>query len=102
MYFGGKGTEPDYAAAARYFQQAAGLGDGYSMKFLAVMTERGLLGKPDPGKAAELRLKAAEVDPNSIDPMVGPKVPKHVTPTTSVRYTIIRRYRFLGCTSVWC
>lgn len=67
------------------------------------MTERGLLGKLDPGKAAELRLKAAEVDPNSIDPIVGvPKVTTGVAPTIHVRYTVIRRYRFLGCTWAWC
>jgi len=70
MYFNGKGAPRDYDAAAQYFQQAADLGDGYSLKFLAIMYERGLLGKPDPAKASELRLKAAEVDPNSQDPVV--------------------------------
>ena len=65
LYFNGKGAPRDYQMAAGYFQQAADLGDGYSLKFLAIMYERGLLGKPDPAKAAELRLKAAEVDPDS-------------------------------------
>jgi hypothetical protein len=56
--------------AAGYFQQAADLGDGYSLKFLAIIYERGLLGKPDPEKAAALRLRAAEVDPDSQEPVV--------------------------------
>lgn len=72
MYFNGKGTPVDYGMAAQYFQQSADLGDGYSLKFLALMYERGLLGKPDPAKASELRLKAAQVDPDSQDPNVSP------------------------------
>jgi TPR repeat protein len=72
IYFNGQGTPRDYQMAAGYFQQAADLGDGYSLKFLALMYERGLLGKPDPTKAAELRLKAAEVDPDSQNPDVSP------------------------------
>ena len=68
LSFNGKGAPRDYQMAAGYFQQAADLGDGYSLKFLAIMYERGLLGKPDPAKAAELRLKAAEVDPDSQNP----------------------------------
>jgi uncharacterized protein len=104
-YFNGKGTEQDYNAAAQYFQQAADMGDGYSMKFLAVMYERGLLGKPDPAKAAELRLKAAEVDPNSQDPVIPP--PQRRTFMRTARparahYVRIRRYRFFGCTWMWC
>jgi len=75
MYFDGKGAPQDYNMAAGYFQQAADLGDGYSLKFLAIMYERGLLGKPDPAKAAELRLKAAQVDPDSQDPNVPPPRP---------------------------
>ncbi|WP_375783093.1 SEL1-like repeat protein [Bradyrhizobium sp. Pha-3] len=32
MYFYGKGTPRDYDTAAQYFQQAADLNDGYSVK----------------------------------------------------------------------
>jgi hypothetical protein len=78
MYFNGKGTPQDYNAAAQYFQQAADLGDGYSLKFLAVMEDRRLLGETDPAKAAELRLRAADVDPDSQDPNVPPP-PRVVT-----------------------
>ncbi len=70
MYFDGKGTPRDYNAAAQYFQQAADLNDGYSLKFLAIMYERGLLGPVDLEKAGALRAKAAEVDPTSQDPVV--------------------------------
>lgn len=112
MYFNGQGTPRDYQAAAQYFQQAADLGDGYSLKFLAIMYERGLLGKPDPAKAAELRLKAVQVDPDSQDPKVPPprKTPaparraaasaNHSVPARYVR--IIRHYRFNGCNWMWC
>lgn len=104
MYFNGQGAPRDYHAAAEYFRQAADLGDGYSMKFLALMYERGLLGKPDPAMASELRLKAAQADPDSQDPNVPP--PRNTVATThrssaggSVR---IRRYRFNGCNWMWC
>jgi len=70
MYFNGQGTPVNYGMAAQYFQQAADLGDGYSLKFLALMYDRGLIGKPDPAKAAALRLKAVEVDPDSQNPNV--------------------------------
>jgi uncharacterized protein len=76
MYFDGKGTPVDYKMAAGYFKQAADLGDGYSLKFLALMYERGLIGKPDPAKAAELRRKAAEIDPDSQNPNVPPPSPR--------------------------
>ncbi|HEV3045233.1 MAG TPA: caspase family protein [Roseiarcus sp.] len=74
-YFNGKGTPPDYPTAARYFRQAGDLGDGYSLKFLALMYERGLLGPPNPIKAAELRARAAEVDPDSQNPNAPPPRP---------------------------
>jgi uncharacterized protein len=104
-YFNGQGAERDYNAAAQYFQQAADMGDGYSMKFLAVMYERGLLGKADPAKAAQLRLKAAEVDPNSQDPVIPPpqKTVARTVRLAQARHVVrIRRYRFFGCTWMWC
>jgi TPR repeat protein len=105
MYFDGKGTPRDYNAAEQYFQQAADLGDGYSLKFLAIMYERGLVGKPDPAKASELRLRAAQIDPDSQNPNVPPS-PKAVARTVHAsagsRTIRIRRYRFLGCSWVWC
>jgi TPR repeat protein len=102
MYFNGRGAPRDYSAAAQYFQQAADLGDGYSLKFLAIMYERGLLGKPDPQKAAALRLLAAQIDPNSQNPDVSP--PRAAAPPreTGARFVRIRRYRFLGCNWMWC
>lgn len=69
-FFYGRGNPFDYKMAANYFEQAADLGDGFSLKFLALMYERGLLGPPDPFKAAQLRLKAQQVDPNSRTPDV--------------------------------
>ena len=103
MYFNGKGTPRDYNAAAQYFQQAADLGDGYSLKFLAIMYERGLLGKPDLEKAGALRLQASQLDPLSLDPDVPP--PQKTAPpprASTVRYVRIRRYRFFGCSWLWC
>ena len=58
----------DYPMAAQYLQQSVDLGDGRATKFLANMYESGYLGPPDPGKAAELRLRAERVDPGSPDP----------------------------------
>jgi uncharacterized protein len=78
MYFGGKGVPRDYAAAEQYFQQAADLHDGYSMKYLAVLYEHGLVGPPDAERAAQLRLRAAEDDPDSPTPEV--TFPKVSTP----------------------
>ncbi len=95
MYFNGKGAPRDYAAAEQYFQQAADLGEGYSMKFLAIMYERGLLGPPDPAQAAQLRLRAAQEDPDSQTPVVPmPKVAEAQTarPHTARR---IRYYRYI-------
>jgi uncharacterized protein len=105
MYFDGKGVERDYRAAAEYFQQAADLGDGYALKFLAIMNERGLLtGKADLEKAGALRARAQEVDPDSQNPNVPPPAASPVRHTSGARpHTIvIRRYRFFGCTWVWC
>jgi uncharacterized caspase-like protein len=67
-YFNGAGVARDYQMAAQYFQQAIDVGDGFSMKFLANMIEGGYLGAPDPTKAGELRLKAVQVDPDSLSP----------------------------------
>lgn len=103
MYFNGQGTPRDYRAAAEYFRQAADLGDGYSMKFLALMYERGLLGEVNRAKAAELRAKAAKVDPSSQDPNVPPATeaaPAHHS--AGGRRVVIRRYRFNGCNWMWC
>jgi len=103
MYFDGKGTPRDYNAAAQYLQQAADMGDGYSLKFLAIMYERGLLGNPDPAKAAELRLKAAQLDPDSQTPDVPAQAAAPQRQVSVVhRIVRIRRYRFLGCGWVWC
>lgn len=68
LYFAGVNSPPDYALAAQCFQQSADLGDGYSLKFLAAMYERGLLEPPDPAKAAALRERAKQLDPDSLDP----------------------------------
>ena len=103
MYFNGKGTPRDFNAAAEYFQQAADLYDGYSMKFLALMYERGLLGAPDPARAAQLRLRAAQEDPESQTPNVPlPKVAAARAARPAVRRVRIYRYRFYGCSWVWC
>jgi hypothetical protein len=61
-------------------------------------------GKPDPAKAAELRLKAAAVDPDSQDPNVPPpqKTVRPAYRSPAVRYVRIRRYRFFGCSWLWC
>jgi Sel1 repeat len=68
----GRGDPVDYKMAANYFQQAADLGDGFSLKYLAILYERGLLGPPDKFKAEQLRLKAQQVDPKSQDPVLPP------------------------------
>jgi hypothetical protein len=92
----------DYDASAQYFQQSADLNEGFSLKFLAIMYERGLLGKPDPAKAAELRLQAARVDPESQDPVV--KFPPKPQPRRAAprHRRVIYHYRFFGCSWVWC
>ena len=56
----------------------------------------------DPAKAAELRLKAARVDPNSQDQVVPPPQKIAARRTSGVHYVRIRRYRFIGCTWAWC
>jgi hypothetical protein len=104
MYFAGKGVERDYHAAAEYFQQAADLDDGYALKFLAIMHERGLLDPKDLEKAGALRARAQMVDPDSQNPDVPAAVATPVRHTASGRphTVIIRRYRFIGCSWVWC
>jgi tetratricopeptide (TPR) repeat protein len=104
IYFNGTGTPRDYNAAAQYFQQAADLGDGFSLKMLAIMYERGLLGSADLEKAGALRAKAAQIDPTSQDPDV--PLPQKTAPpprSSGVHYVRrIYRYRFLGCSWLWC
>lgn len=105
MYFGGKGVERDYNAAADYFQQAADLDDGYALKFLAILYERGLIGgKAEPAKAATLRSRALEVDPDSQNPDAPPPsaTPVRRASASGRQRVIIRRYRFYGCSWVWC
>lgn len=104
MYFAGKGVERDYRAAAEYFQQAADLDDGYALKFLAIMQERGLLGSKDPEKAGGLRARAQMVDPDSQNPDVPVAAATQARHTASGRphMVVIRRYRFIGCSWVWC
>jgi uncharacterized protein len=104
MYFNGKGVERDYHAAAEYFQQAADLGDGYALKFLAIMNERGLItGKTDLEKAGALRARALSVDPDSQNPVVPAVAASPARHASSrPRYVVIRRYRFFGCTWMWC
>jgi TPR repeat protein len=104
LYFTGRGTPQDYNAAAQYFQQAADLGDGYSLKYLAIMYERGLLGPPDPSKASQLRLRAAEIDPESQDPVVAKTVaPQRANAHYVTHRRIVRfRYRFNGCNWLYC
>jgi uncharacterized protein len=104
MYYAGKGTPVDYNTAAQYFQQGADMDEGYSLKALAFMYEHGLLGNPDPAKASELRLRAAQVDPDSQDPVLNlPQRQAAPRPRVShVHYVRIYRYRFLGCSWVWC
>jgi uncharacterized caspase-like protein len=104
MYFNGKGVDRDYHAAAEYFQQAADLDDGYALKFLAIMYERGVLGPKDLEKAGALRARARMVDPTSQNPDVPAAVATSVHHTSGGRAhtVIIRRYRFIGCSWVWC
>lgn len=104
MYFSGKGVERDYHAAAEYFKQAADLDDGYALKFLANMNERGLLGGKNLEQAGALRARAQQVDPDSQNPDVPPPATTPVRHVASGRsHTIvIRRYRFIGCTWMWC
>jgi TPR repeat protein len=105
MYFDGRGVERDYEAAAQYFQQAADLDDGYALKFLAILYERGLVGgRADADKARALRMRAEQVDPTSQNPNVPPPAAtssRHAT-ASRAHYVVIRRYRFLGCSWVWC
>jgi hypothetical protein len=102
-YYNGAGAERDYNVAAQYLQQAADMNFGYALKFLAIMYERGLLGKSDPAKANELRLKAAQVDPSSEDPVLpAPQVAPRPAHNVAHRYVRIYRYRFFGCSWIWC
>ena len=94
-YFNGAGVPRDFVMAAQYLQQAADIGDGLSMKFLANMYESGYLGPPNLQKAAELRLRAQQVDPESHDPLPAhlPMVKRGGTATAQVRQTThVRRY----------
>ena len=99
MYFGGKGVPRDYAAAEQYFQQAADLHDGYSMKYLAVLYEHGLVGPPDAERAAQLRLRAAEDDPDSPTPevtfpKVSPPIAGHAVTRRRIVHYVWRVHRF--------
>jgi TPR repeat protein len=105
MYFDGRGVERDYEAAAQYFQQAADLDDGYALKFLAILYERGLVGgHSDADKARALRMRAEQVDPTSQNPNVPPPAAtqSHRATASRAHYVVIRRYRFFGCSWVWC
>ncbi len=104
MYFAGRGVERNYHAAAEYFKQAADLDDGYALKSLAIMNERGLLGSKNLEQAGALRARAQQVDPDSQNPDLGSPAAKPVRHAASGRsHTIvIRRYRFRGCTWMWC
>jgi hypothetical protein len=104
MYFNGKGVDRDCHAAAEYLQQAADLDDGYALKLLAILYERGLLGPKDLEKAGALRARAQMVDPTSQNPDVPAAVATSVHHTSGGRphTVIIRRYRFIGCSWVWC
>jgi uncharacterized protein len=90
-YFNGAGVPRDYQMAARYYQQAADLGDGQSIKFLANMYENGYLGLPDAAKAAELRLRAQEIDPGSPDPSPLSMLQKASAATTPQNTSIAHR-----------
>ena len=74
------------------------------MKYLAIMYERGLLGPPDPSKASQLRLRAAEIDPESQDPVVAKTVaPQRANAHYVTHRRIVRfRYRFNGCNWLYC
>jgi hypothetical protein len=90
-YFNGAGVPRDYQMAAQYLQQAADLGDGRSMKFLANMYESGYLGAPNPEKASELRLRAQKVDPGSPDPLPA-HLPMLRRASAQTSTTVRRRY----------
>ena len=68
------------------------------------MQERGLLGSKDLEKAGALRARAQMVDPDSQNPEVAAAVatPAHHTASSRPHTVIIRRYRFIGCSWVWC
>jgi TPR repeat protein len=93
-YFNGAGVARDYQMAAQYLQQAIDVGDGFAMKFLANMIDGGYLGKPDPTKSGDLRLRAVQIDPNSRDAGTLPKYRPATAPTGQVstrrRYVIYR------------
>lgn len=67
------------------------------------MQERGLLGPKDPEKAGALRARAQMVDPDSQNPEVAAvATPVRHTASSRPHTVIIRRYRFIGCSWVWC
>jgi TPR repeat protein len=111
MYFNGQGVPRDYATAAQYFQQAADLNDGHALRFLANMYEVGFLGSPDPEKARDLRLRAQQVDPDgqavpiALFRQIYAATRSHGRAHAAVhhrRYVVFRRFRFGGCTWMWC
>ena len=108
LFLNGNGVDKDYDTAAQYFQQAADLDEGIALKYLAMMNERGLLGKQDLEKAGALRAKAALVDPTSQDPDWKDPPPAQRAAAQAqrgrprVHYYVVRRYRFIGCGWVWC
>jgi len=112
-YLNGNGALRDFTMAAQYFKQAADLGDGFGLKSLANMYEVGFMGAAQPQVAGALRLRAAELDPDSQDPsppsvfktiLAASKAhPAHKTAHTVTRhYAIYRAHRFYGCMLLWC
>jgi len=93
--------------AAQYLQQAIDIGDGFAMKFLANMIEGGYLGAPDPTKAAELRLRAVQVDPDSRDPgalamyRVSAASPRVIRTSHRRRYVVYRRASWASYNPAW-
>jgi hypothetical protein len=60
------------------------------MKFLAILYEHGLVGPADPTRAAQLRLRAEEEDPESSTPQVNfPKVSLPLTRHASTGRRIV-------------
>jgi len=111
-YLNGNGVPRDFEMAAKYFQQGADLGNGYALKSLANMYEAGFMGAPQPQAAGALRLRAAQLDPDSPDPS-SVALYKQILESTRAhpkpqahrvvrRYVVFHRYRFFGCGLLWC